>query len=81
MAKKKGGFVAAIDSLPWIAKFLLCLPVLNIVYGIYRIVKGCQKGNGLMILVGILWIIPFAEITWLIDLICTIIWGRPRLCA
>lgn len=70
--------IKAMDKLPWIVKLILCLPVLDIVWAVYRIIKGLDKKNGLMILIGILWIIPGAVICWLLDLICTIIYGKPK---
>ncbi len=78
MAGKKNGFVAAMDNLPWIVKLILCIPVLDIVWAIYRIVKGAAEGKALTILVGVLWIIPGSVICWLVDLISTIIFGRPK---
>lgn len=70
--------IKAMDKMPWIVKLILCLPVLDIVWAVYRIIKGLEKKNGLMILIGILWIIPGAVICWLLDLICTIIYKRPK---
>ena len=78
MAKKKNGFVAGMDRLPWIVKFILCLIVLDIIWAIYRIVKGAAEGKALTLLFGILWIIPGSIICWLLDLICTIFMGRPK---
>jgi hypothetical protein len=69
--------VKAYDKLPWIVKLILCLPVLDIAWAIYRIIKGAATKNVLMLVVGILWIIFGCVITWLVDLICTIIWKRP----
>ncbi len=77
----KNGFVSAMDGLPWIVKIILCLPILNWVYGIYRIVKGLSTSNTLMWIVGILWIIPGSVICWLIDLICTIVYKKPTVLA
>lgn len=78
MAGKKNGFVAAMDNLPWIVKLILCLPVLDIIWAIYRIIKGATAGKVLTLVFGILWIIPGSVICWLLDLICTIFMGRPK---
>lgn len=77
----KNGFVSAMDDLPWIVKLIFCLPVLNWIYGIYRIVKGLSKNDVLMWVVGILWIIPGSFICWLIDLICVIVYKKPTVLA
>ena len=76
---KKNGLVAAIDNLPSIVKLLLCLPVLNIVWAIYRIVKGVTANDIVVLIVGIIWIIGAVSIGWLIDLIGIIVKGHPFL--
>lgn len=78
---KKSGFVSAMDGLPWILKLLFCIPALNIIWAIYRIVKGVKTGNAILIIIGILWIVPGSVFCWIIDLICTICFGQPKLFA
>ena len=75
---KKSGFVSAMDGLPLWAKILLCLPVLDLVWAVYRIVKGAEGNNVLMLIFGILWIIPGSVICWLVDIISTILFGAPK---
>ena len=70
-------FVKAMDNLPFILKLILALPFLDIVWGIYRLVKGVAKKNLFLTIVGILWIIPGAVICWVVDLITVIINDRP----
>ncbi|HHT55335.1 MAG TPA: hypothetical protein GX012_02105 [Acholeplasma sp.] len=70
-------FVKAMDNLPFILKLILALPGLDIVWGIYRLVKGVAKKNLFLTIVGILWIIPGAVICWVVDLITVIINDRP----
>ena len=69
--------VKSFDNLPWLVKLLLCLPVLNIAWAIYRICKGADTKNTLMLVVGILWIFVGSTVLWLVDLICTIIYKKP----
>ena len=73
--------VKAFDNLPWIVKLILCLPVLNIAWGIYRICKGINEKNTLMLVIGILWIIPGSVLCWVIDFVSTIVWKKPVLLA
>ncbi len=73
--------VKAFDDMPWILKLVLCLPVLNIAWAIYRICKGADTKNTLMLIAGILWIFLGASILWLVDLICTIVWKKPTVLA
>ena len=74
-------FVKAMDDLPWIVKIILCLPVLDIVWAVYRIVKGVSSKKVLTLVFGILWIIPGSVVCWVIDLICTLLFSRPTLFA
>ena len=54
----KNGMIAWFDDLPWIVKIIFCIPMLDVVWAVYRIVKGVTEGNVLLIVIGILWIIP-----------------------
>ena len=72
------GFVKAMDNLPWIVRLILCIPALDIIWAIYRIVKGAATGNVLTLIVGILWIVPGFVICWLVDLISVIAFGRVK---
>ncbi|MBQ8451525.1 MAG: hypothetical protein IJ538_01955 [Clostridia bacterium] len=73
--------VKAFDKMPWILKLVLALPILDIVWAIYRIVKGAQTKNTGMIVVGALWIVFGCVITWLVDFICIIAFKRPTVMA
>lgn len=74
-------FIDAMDNLPWIVKIILCLPVLDIIWAVYRIVKGVTTKNLLMLIFGILWIIPGSVFCWVIDILCTLFAKRPILFA
>lgn len=67
------GFVKAIDGLPWIIKLILALPGLDVVYGIYRLVKGVKKNDMVLTIVGIIWIFAGIAILWIIDLVTVIL--------
>ena len=73
--------VNAFDNLPWIVKLLLCIPALNIAWAVYRICKGIDTKNTLMLIAGILWIFPGSVICWVADLICTLIYKKPTILA
>jgi hypothetical protein len=69
--------IKSMDNLPWLAKIILALPVLDgIVWGIYRIVKGLDRGDTLMLIVGILWVILGATLLWVIDLVSVILYKK-----
>lgn len=72
-------FVQWMDELPYITKILFCLPFLDVFWAIYRIVKGGElKNNGLLI-IGVLWIVFGWNVLWIIDMVTTIIQGKPVL--
>lgn len=62
-------FIKAMDDLPLILKIILALPALDIVWGIYRIVKGVAYKNVVALIFGILWIIPGSVICWILDIV------------
>lgn len=70
-------FVKAMDDLPFILKLILALPVLDLIWGIYRLVKGVSKKNLFLTIVGIVWIFAGMAIFWIIDIVTVIISGRP----
>ncbi len=64
--------IKAIDNLPFIVKLILCIPVLDIVWTVYRLVKSIDVQNTLGIVISIL-LFFCAPFVWLIDLICIIV--------
>lgn len=68
--------IIAIDRLPWIVKLLLALPFLNIVYGIYRLIKGINKNDLVLIIAGLVWIFAGWAILWIIDLVTVILYKK-----
>lgn len=66
-------FIKTLDDMPFILKLLFALPVLDIIWAIYRIAKGAETKNTLMLVAGILWIFFGCVITWLIDFVSVIL--------
>ncbi len=65
------------DNLPWIIKLILAFPFIDgIAYGIYRIAKGLDKNDMIMVLAGIVWLLVGWAILWIIDLITVILHGK-----
>lgn len=71
--------IKAIDDLPFIVKIIFCLPGIDIVWAIYRIVKGIAKNDALLIVVGIIWLVAGTTITWIWDLVTTLLYKHPKL--
>ncbi|MBQ8163608.1 MAG: hypothetical protein IJZ93_04505 [Clostridia bacterium] len=70
-------FVKAIDNLPPIVKILLALPFLDIIWAIYRIIKGATTQNWVTMVAGILWIVFGCFITWILDIVFLILGKQP----
>ena len=68
-------FIKAIDGLPLIVKIILCIPVLDIVWTIYKLFKSIEKNNVLGIVIAII-LFFFAPFVWLIDLITLLLKGQ-----
>ncbi len=61
--------VSALDNLPKIVKIILALPGLDIVWAIYRIVKGIAYKNNVTLIAGIVWLLVGWAITWILDIV------------
>ena len=72
-------FIKLMNDLPWIVKLILCIPALNIVWAIYRIVKGVSTQNLVLTVIGILWIVPGSVICWIFDLVTVLLYKHPKL--
>ena len=65
--------IAAFDKLPKIVKIILALPGLDIVWALYRIVKGAVYKNFTTLIVGIVWLLAGWAILWIIDIVSLIL--------
>lgn len=59
----------AVDELPLIVKIILCIPCVDIFYGICRVVKGVVKNDVVWIILGVLTVFPGAFFIWILDLV------------
>lgn len=66
-------FVKAMDNLPLIVKIILALPMIDIVWVVYRLIKSISNENVLGIVLGILLLFIGIPFLWLIDIITLII--------
>ena len=63
-------FLKAIDELPYIVKLILCIPVLDIVWNIYRLVKSLDAKNNTGIILAVVMLIVGIPFMWVVDLVC-----------
>lgn len=64
------------EHLPRIAKILLCLPIVNILWGIYRIFSVFTNFNVLRLILGIIWFFCGPVFLWILDLIWMLVFGH-----
>ena len=76
---KNNSIVSQFENLPWIVKLILALPGLDLVWAIFRIIKGLTTNNLLLLIIGILWIAPGVAFGWIIDLVGILLTGHPFL--
>lgn len=71
-------FVKWMDSQSKLVKILFCLPVIDILWGVYRILKEtCVKQiNAVRLVLAIAWVIWAGFIGWLLDLVCIILFDH-----
>ena len=63
--------IKALDNLPWIVKLILCVPALDLVWAVYRLVKSIDANNMVGIIASII-LFFCAPFWWIIDIICVI---------
>ncbi len=68
--------IKALDNLPFVVKLILCIPVLDIVWSVYKLCRSITKSNVLGIVLAILTIVPGAAFIWFIDLLTLAITGK-----
>lgn len=68
--------IKTLDDLPLILKVIFCIPMLDIIWSVYKICRSLDKGNVVGIVLGILTIFPGAVFIWLIDLITVLLNGK-----
>ncbi len=70
------GLIKAFDGLPKIVKFILALPVLDIVWAIYRLCRSLNKGSVLGIVLAVIMLFVCPAIFWLVDMITIVLMNR-----
>ncbi len=74
-------FVKWMDDAPLWLKIVFALPVIDTIWAVYRIIKGCAYKKVSLIVAGIIWLLLGWIALWLIDIICICVWREPKLFA
>lgn len=65
--------IKTIDELPFIVKIILSLPVVAIVWSVYRLLRSIDAKNTLAIVLSIVLLVAGPAFFWIVDMICVII--------
>lgn len=70
--------IKKVNGLPLIVKLLLCIPLVEIFYGICRIVNQLSKPkiDVLYLVLAILTVFPGAFFMWIVDVVCVLMYGH-----
>ena len=64
------------DDLPLIVKVIFALPVLDILWAVYRLCRSINKENALGIVLAVLMLFFCPAIFWLVDIITLLVMGK-----
>ena len=68
--------ISAIDDLPLIVKIIFSLPVIDVIWSVYRLCRSIDKQNVVGIVLAVLLLFFGPTIVWIIDLICVLLNGK-----
>jgi len=69
-------FTRWMEQQPLVVKVILALPFLDIIWGIYRLVKAINSKSDEAIIIAIVLLLLSGYIWWLVDLIALIMTGK-----
>lgn len=70
------GFVKAMDELPLIVKIILAIPMLDVIWVIYRLIKSLAKNNTVGIVLAIVLLFVGIPFLWIVDMIFLVLKGN-----
>ncbi len=66
-------FLDWMDNRTWVQKILLCLPIVDILWGLYRLFDAITRRDTVRIILAAAWILWAGYIGWILDLITIIL--------
>ena len=66
-------FIKWMDGRSRLVKILFCLPFVDIIWGVYRILGAIKNKNILHLVLGIIWVVFGGFVGWILDLVCIIL--------
>lgn len=68
-------FIKWMDSCPLILKIILALPGIDLVWGIYRLIKAVARKNTIALVIDIVLFFVGVPFVWLIDIVTLLLKG------
>lgn len=66
-------FIKWMDDRSRLVKILFCLPIVDIIWGVYRLLGAIAKKDVLRLVLAIIWIVFAGFVGWILDLVAIII--------
>ena len=63
------GLIKWFEDAPIWLKIIFALPFLDVIWGVFRIIKGAVKKDFGIMIIGILWVLLGWGILWIIDIV------------
>ena len=70
------GFLDWMNSRSRLVKILFCLPIVDILWGVYRLGGAILDKNILRIVLAAIWILFAGFVGWILDLVCILLTGH-----
>ena len=69
-------FIKSLDSLPLLAKIILALPGLDIIWNISRVMRSLVKGNNVGAVIAAVLIVVGIPFVWAIDIVTLLLYNK-----
>ncbi|MBE6724097.1 MAG: hypothetical protein E7576_02700 [Ruminococcaceae bacterium] len=67
-------FTQSLEGMPLLVKLILALPMLDIIWSIYRIVSALDKKDVVALIISI--VLLFIPVTWIFDIVMVLLTGN-----
>lgn len=68
--------VKSFDSLPKIIKFIFALPVLDIIWAIYRLIRSIAKKSVIATVLAVIMLVVCPILFWIVDMITNLLFNK-----
>ena len=69
-------FIKWMDNRSRLVKILFCLPIIDIIWGVYRVLGAIKNKNWFHLVLAIIWLFIAGFVGWVLDLVCIILFNH-----